>query len=134
MKRIIATLAAGSALALGAGVLVAAPASAGGCTGPFCSETTNETSHLVGTAKDWCDGNHGPCPDHGSYHNSYGILHKNQTTPSGQDWDTFFVSPGCTYSGIKHAAGGKFTESGGADGKWVQVHNYEHYYIKNVTC
>ena len=132
MTRMIRRLAAGTALAFAAGatVVAAAPAaSAGGCTGPLCSETTNETSHIVGTAKDWCDGNHGPCNG-----TAYGLLHKNETTPGGQDWDTFFVSQGCTYSGIKHSWGIGFSESGGSNGKWVQVYNDEHYYIKKVTC
>ncbi|UZJ32579.1 hypothetical protein [Streptomyces endophytica] len=26
------------------------------------------------------------------------------------------------------------TEHGGGHGKWVQVHNGQHYYIKQVTC
>ncbi|WP_261952867.1 hypothetical protein [Streptomyces nigrescens] len=113
----------------------ALPASAGtvtprgGCTAGLCSETTNETSHPVTVAKDWCASAHGPC--HGTPRRT---LRKNQTTPHGQDWDVFYVNAHCTYRGQRHSWGISFTERGGSHGKWVQVHNDQHYYIKQVTC
>jgi hypothetical protein len=136
MKRTIAALAFALPVLLAPTAAQAAPAPErpgavqprGGCTGPLCSVITNETSQTVGTAKDWCDRQNGPCPN-----TQYGLLHKNETTPKG-DWDTFFVAFNCTYSGEKHAWGGKFSVNGGRDGKWVQVHNDEHYYIKKITC
>ena len=99
------------------------------CTAPLCSQITNETPQKVGTAHDWCTPKNGPCSG-----TQYGILTFNQSTPSKQDWDTFFVAPDCTYSGIKHSWGISFSAKGGSSGKWVQVHNDEHYYIKTVSC
>ena len=135
MKRIVGRALAPLALLAIAGLAFAAPAGAstaqpaGGCTLGLCSETTNQTHNQVGTAKDWCSGNNGPCSG-----TAYGVLNYNQTTPSGQDWDAFFVAADCTYSGIKHSYGDSFSITAGANGKWVQVHNDEHYYIKKITC
>ncbi|MFI2190046.1 hypothetical protein [Streptomyces sioyaensis] len=138
MMRLRITFAAavgGTVLAGGTLLGSAVPASArtvapmGGCTAGLCSVTTNETSHPVGVAKSWCDARRGPCKG-----TPRKTLHKNGTTPHGQDWDAFYVNAHCTYRGQKHAAGGGFTERGGSHGKWVQVHNYEHYYIKRVSC
>ncbi|MEE4418722.1 hypothetical protein [Streptomyces bugieae] len=48
--------------------------------------------------------------------------------------DVFYVNAHCTYRGQRHSWGISFTERGGSHGKWVQVHNDQHYYIKQVTC
>ncbi|PJN42072.1 hypothetical protein CG747_05410 [Streptomyces sp. CB02959] len=101
----------------------------GGCTGPLCSETTNETGHPVLVAKDWCDKRHGPCKG-----TARKVLHKNRTTPKGHDWDTFYVNAHCTFRGLKHSWGIGFTERGGSHGKWVKVSDAEHFYIKKVSC
>jgi hypothetical protein len=135
LRTTLITTVGGGLLAMGTLLGGALPASAGsvtpngGCRVGLCSQTTNETSHPVTVAKDWCAAAHGPC--HGTPRRT---LHKNRTTPHGQDWDAFYVNAHCTYRGQRHSWGISFTERGGSHGKWVQVHNDQHYYIKKVTC
>ncbi|MHB6911136.1 hypothetical protein [Streptomyces sp. DB-54] len=135
LRTTIVAAVSGGILAAGTLIGGAAPASAGtattmgGCTGPLCSETTNETGHPVLVAKDWCDKRHGPCKG-----TARKVLHKNRTTPKGHDWDTFYVNAHCTFRGLKHSWGIGFTERGGSHGKWVKVSDAEHFYIKKVSC
>jgi hypothetical protein len=131
MTRKLGVLALALATFLGL-LLVPGTAYAGpSCTRPLCSQITNETPQKIGVAMNWCTPKNGPCTNNDQ---NYDVLGRNDSTPSGEDWDTFFVPSDCTYSGIKHSWGINFSASGGSAGKWVRVHNDEHYYIKRVSC
>ena len=139
MRLRIATLLAAGVFAVSAGAVPAAATAAepkGGCTaGVVCSETTNEMSRLVYAAKHWCDSgsHHGPCAPL-SRERTRMYLHKGQTTPSFEDWDAFHVPAHCTFTVKRHWYSDTTAIKGGAVGKWVQVHDDEHYYIEKAAC
>ncbi|MEV4254787.1 hypothetical protein AB0J52_16680 [Spirillospora sp. NPDC049652] len=71
-------------------VAVSGPASAGGCLEAICGKVLNESSHTVWAIRDYDD--NGPKPG-----TEWRALYPGESTPSGQDWDGFYVR--CKASG-----------------------------------
>ena len=97
-----------------------------------CSQTYNQSAYGVYAAHDWCDSGsyHGPCVDHGTYHNSYMWIPAGGHTPLNQDWDTFRIDAGWCYRITITYAYGLYSEDFTYDqrGKgevWIPIHNDE---------
>ncbi|WP_370961589.1 RICIN domain-containing protein [Amycolatopsis sp. cg9] len=130
------------------GLAVSSPAAAlpnPDCTeipGPvedLCSVTLNKTDQQIGVTRNFCgpDDAGGPCPN-ADPDRDFKVLGRGERTPANEDWDAFFVPPGCVFSGnidIRLTNIDRdFTIPGGPDGFWVRVPRTAIYEIEQTAC
>src|SRR5689334_140204 len=101
----------------------------GSCT-LGCSETINRTSVPVLAGRNWCSSSEGPIyQDSQPCSGETRWLQQNESTPDGQDWDTFRVDRGWKYT-YRIYVGPVWTthtvdRRHSSTGAWIRVHNYQ---------
>ncbi|ANN17177.1 hypothetical protein SD37_17035 [Amycolatopsis orientalis] len=105
----------------------------------LCSATKNKTDKDITVARKFCgdDDAGGPC----SYSDpelDFKVLGSGARTPFDEDWDAFFVPPGCVFSGNIDIRLGPvdrdFRVAADKDGFWFHVPRTAIYEIEQMAC